>query len=257
MEVAVQKITFAHFSSLKAGDSFKNYSRSRGVCGIVVPVSGSAIYTFASGEKHTLAAGEIAVFSDKAAYSIQNLSDNDFMHYTVNFTLFDDVQFIDADFYTPKDIKPYIEYCKNLIAYTDVGDKLRAVAVLYNLLADTLDNLTNKNIESSRHKRVKPAIDFIECEYAKPITSDILAEKCIMSNTNFRRVFKSVCGVSPIEYLLRVRLERAKQLLLHTALTVEEVALQCGFNEVSYFSRLFKKRYNKSPLQYRDNKTES
>ena len=53
MEVAIQKITFAHFSSLKAGDSFKNYSHSRGVCGIVVPVSGSAVYTFSNGEEHT------------------------------------------------------------------------------------------------------------------------------------------------------------------------------------------------------------
>ena len=115
MEVAIQKITFAHFSSLKAGDSFKNYSHSRGVCGIVVPVSGSAVYTFSNGEKHTLTAGEVAIFSDKAAYFIQNLSDNDFIHYTVNFTLCNDVLFVDADFCTPDDIKPYIEYCKKLI----------------------------------------------------------------------------------------------------------------------------------------------
>lgn len=258
MDVSVQKITFAHFSSLAPGEDFKNYSRSRGVYGIVVPVSGSADYTFSDGEKHTLTAGEVAIFSDKSAYYIQNTSDEDFIHYTVNFTLCKGEEVLpEAEFYMPKDIYLYLDYCEKIVEFTDAGDKLRAVSVLYNLLADLLDNLTNNNFKNSRTKSIKAAIDYIECEYAKPITTDILAEKCIMSNTNFRRVFKTVCGVSPIEYLLRVRLERAQQLLLHTTLTVEEISFQCGFNEVSYFSRLFKKRYEKSPSQFRNNKTES
>ena len=88
--------------------------------------------------------------------------------------------------------------------------------------------------------------------YDKEITLDVLAQKCMMSNTNFRRVFKSVYGVSPIEHLIKIRLNRAKQLLLHTTLTVSEIATICGFNEVSYFSRIFKKRYSKTPLEYRN-----
>lgn len=58
-------------------------------------------------------------------------------------------------------------------------------------------------------------------------------------------------GCSPIEYLIRYRMEKAKELLIATDLTVTEIALSSGFETVSYFDRAFKKAFGTTPKAFR------
>ncbi len=77
------------------------------------------------------------------------------------------------------------------------------------------------------------------------------AERLNVTPTHFRRLFKRCCDISPQQYLIHHRLRLATQLLVTTRLQVGIIAEQVGLNSEFYFSRLFKKKYHLSPLQYR------
>lgn len=78
-----------------------------------------------------------------------------------------------------------------------------------------------------------------------------LARQLPMGYSSFRKAFKKYIGDSPNQYHLNLRLNRAKDLLTSTALNINEVADQTGFDSVFYFSKLFKKKNGMSPKFYR------
>jgi AraC-like DNA-binding protein len=83
--------------------------------------------------------------------------------------------------------------------------------------------------------------------------ADMAMELCVCKD-HFTRVFKSLKGVSPQDYVVRSRVECARTLLLNSNLTVSEIADQLGYSSVNFFSRQFKEQTGKSPLQYRRGK---
>ncbi|MDO5479350.1 MAG: helix-turn-helix transcriptional regulator, partial [Clostridia bacterium] len=68
-----------------------------------------------------------------------------------------------------------------------------------------------------------------------------------------RRIFKSAAKTSPIKYINYLRLEKAKNLLSESSLKVSEIAVQVGFSDSFYFSRLFKKETGVSPASFKKN----
>jgi ABC-type sugar transport system ATPase subunit len=78
-----------------------------------------------------------------------------------------------------------------------------------------------------------------------------IAESLFMSYDNFRRRFKAQIGLSPNRYIQKMKVEKAKELLLFTDLEVKEIAEQVGFADPYYFSRVFKEWEKKSPLRFR------
>ncbi|MBB6463750.1 AraC family transcriptional regulator [Flammeovirga kamogawensis] len=90
---------------------------------------------------------------------------------------------------------------------------------------------------------------------AKNIFEDLniedLAFLCSLSTSSFKRKFQTVYGTSPNKYITSKRLDKAQTLLKTTNLTISEVAYDCGFSDVSYFSKSYKKYYNSSPSELR------
>ena len=70
-----------------------------------------------------------------------------------------------------------------------------------------------------------------------------------MSLSSFKRKFNSVYGTTPNKYITSKRLEKAQSLLRFSDMLISEVAYDCGFSDVGYFSKLFKKYYNYSPSE--------
>ena len=58
--------------------------------------------------------------------------------------------------------------------------------------------------------------------------------------------------MTPVTYINKLRLSKAKTLLANTNLSIEQISLKCGFNEYSYFTRLFKKQFGQTPTNYRE-----
>lgn len=97
---------------------------------------------------------------------------------------------------------------------------------------------------------INRAVEFMHSNIGKKITIMDLSTAVRMSATHFMRIFKNETGKTPMEYLNRVRLERAKKLLTAGDKSVTEIAFECGFSSLSYLSARFRGFYGVSPLEY-------
>ncbi|MBR2467336.1 MAG: AraC family transcriptional regulator [Clostridia bacterium] len=80
-----------------------------------------------------------------------------------------------------------------------------------------------------------------------------LAKDCCLSEGRFSHLFKESVGTSPIKYIIELRINKAKELLAETVLSVKEIGCSVGIEDQNYFSRLFRKHAGMSPLEYRKN----
>lgn len=101
------------------------------------------------------------------------------------------------------------------------------------------------------HQAVELAIKFLESHFARPLRLNEIATAARLSPIYLERVFKRVTGSSPMAYLARLRVTRARHLLRQTGMTVKEVAGAVGFEEASYFTRVFRKIEGLPPMRYR------
>jgi AraC-like DNA-binding protein len=92
-----------------------------------------------------------------------------------------------------------------------------------------------------------PAVHYIEGHLAEKIAGEEMAQLCSMSPFRFSREFKEAFGMSFREYLVRLRLKEAARLLENPQARVTQVAYAVGFNDMSYFSRMFKRYFGVSP----------
>ena len=95
------------------------------------------------------------------------------------------------------------------------------------------------------------AKEIIEANLVGEISLTELARECCLSASHFSRAFRDTVGISPHQWLLRRRIEKAKQLLRNRQLSLSEVALDCGFADQSHFTRVFTKLSGTSPGAWR------
>lgn len=96
-------------------------------------------------------------------------------------------------------------------------------------------------------KRLEQAISYIDTHYSEKITLDEVAAAAYMSSNYFSSYFRKVTGISFSEYVTRIRISRARELLRDTDKSVMEIAMECGFHNISNFYRLYKKHVGKPP----------
>jgi len=95
---------------------------------------------------------------------------------------------------------------------------------------------------------------YIQENFGKPITIKDLAHNVALSESYFIKAFKSITNITPIDYLISIRLSNAKRYLAESTLSIVEISDICGFNDASYFSYYFKKKVGMTPSRYRTNK---
>ena len=98
-------------------------------------------------------------------------------------------------------------------------------------------------------------VEHINNHYDQEITLEDLSKILGLSVSQLNRKFKAAMGETPIQYLLKVRINKASDKLIKTGETVSEIAYECGFNNQTYFNKQFKKFTGKSPTQYRHENT--
>ncbi len=109
------------------------------------------------------------------------------------------------------------------------------------------DRLNNVQIASIRYyESILPALDSISANYAGRISVDELAALCRLSKYYFCRLFKQVTGQTVVAYVNRYRLKLADYLLRNRDATVSEIAQRCGFPDVNYFYRVYKKEFGRT-----------
>lgn len=102
-----------------------------------------------------------------------------------------------------------------------------------------------------KSERLMPALKYIHRYYQEPLTTRDMAACLHLSEPRFFALFKSVIGLSPGQYLQKVRLKKAQELLAVTEMRVHEIASHVGYEDPFHFSRIFRKNFNISPEQFR------
>lgn len=123
---------------------------------------------------------------------------------------------------------------------------------VYNILTKLGEFYNLKKIKSNKYNVISDGIQYLENDEDLSLSIKEIANMCNVSEVYFRRLFTEYAGVSPIKYKLDKKLYKATLLLRYENLPIAEVAERLGFVDPSYFIKVFKNKYNITPLQYRN-----
>jgi len=145
-----------------------------------------------------------------------------------------------------KSVEPYLTDFKTIkTLFLFEKKRLKIMSVFYNMLQGISSELRNSYgvlLRAMKHLE--------ENCFRADLSITELANKCNMSEVYFRKLFLAQMGVSPKQYILDIRIEKAKQLLSDGMLKVGAVAEKCGFTNQYHFSRIFRQKTGLTPSEY-------
>jgi YesN/AraC family two-component response regulator len=145
-------------------------------------------------------------------------------------------------------------YCDQLLKekntkdfqYSTISDNLLNILISYILrLSDDTKMIENTNTCN----QIK---DYLDKNYTSNKSIDDICRDLYINKYYLTHLFKDAMGVPPLKYMITKRITLAKELLSTTDLSVEEVALKCGYSDVTYFIKVFKKAEGITPIEYKD-----
>lgn len=132
----------------------------------------------------------------------------------------------------------------------EAGGWFRAALGRMTAAAPAEDGEHGQQPEDPASRQVELAIRWMNVQYPQPLSIENMAQSLGYHRTHLTKLFKQRTGMTPIEFLTNIRMERAKA-LLSKRWTIEQVASSVGYPDALYFSKLFKKRYGLSPTEYK------
>jgi AraC-like DNA-binding protein len=153
-----------------------------------------------------------------------------------------------------------IENIKETMAIMESATPINRIQSLLSILVQLsqIENykiansyLINSKLNNSGVARFQKVFSHIILNYAKQIDLDEVAEIANLSRTSFCRYFKGVSNKTYIEVIFEFRLEKACYLLSSTGLSIQQICFDCGFNDIPFFNKLFKKKFEMAPNAYR------
>jgi AraC-like DNA-binding protein len=152
-----------------------------------------------------------------------------------------------------KEVKQYTEALLTIYKGKSVVDRNLTRLKLYELLhliTTTDTGCFPEALATINNKQRRSLTEFMNANYSKPLSIEDYAYLTGRSVSSFRRDFIGHFGVTPKQWLIDKRLERAKELLLRNSTTVSQVALEVGYENFSHFVKAFHKKYGTSPKQF-------
>ena len=141
--------------------------------------------------------------------------------------------------------KSYMKDFNRLQSLSLFGEnRTEMMSIFYHML----HRLSSQN---SSCQVILPAIKYLENNYQNPnLTNKKLAEQCKLSEVYFRRVFTNYYNMSPKQFLIDIRINKAKQLLSEGAMKINVIASNCGFSNQYHFCRIFKEKTGLTRTEY-------
>jgi AraC-like DNA-binding protein len=157
-----------------------------------------------------------------------------------------------------KAIRDLVSQIINEYSQQQPGFELVVKACVYNLIVTLIRNHTERSLTETEYKNqkkniefLKNTMDYIQENYSQNIDVTTLARKSNMSYSYFCRVFKKTTGNSPIEYINRLRINRAIELIKENNRNISEIAVTVGFSDTNYFSRVFRQIKKITPTRFK------
>ena len=129
-------------------------------------------------------------------------------------------------------------------------DNMLQELIVRILQANALQTYTDSPKALSHSHRLAYVVEYIREHLDQPLRVDTLSEKACMSESHFYRVFKNELGLSPVDFINDERIKLATTLLQDPQHNIKDVYLACGFENRSYFNRVFKRKKHVSPGEY-------
>mgnify|MGYP004645383565 CR=1 FL=1 len=232
------------------GDLIHNNRPSHG---LAINLGGEKKYIFDGKKSFTVKKNDIIFLPKNSDYTVENLSPGDCL--AINFLISKEIP-----------AEPFVMHIKNHVktvsllisAEKDFREKkngymISCMAKLYSIISEMIHEYNLDYCFSSKRRMILPATDYIHNFYfEKEINIPYLSKICGINETYFRRIFKNCYGISPVKYINNLKLERAKEFLLQTEYSLNDVANLSGFNNLYWFCRFFKKEAGLTPTEYRN-----
>lgn len=132
-----------------------------------------------------------------------------------------------------------------------IGYKWQQKILFQQFLYEAFYDLNNPPQNYANINRIEKVLNYINDHYTKHINISYLCSMIKLSRGHFSKIFKTITGKTPIQYINQVRIEHGKDLLASTTLHIKDVARQTGFNDEFYFTRIFKQYEGCSPSEFK------
>lgn len=225
---------------------------------IGIALCGQANYTI-NNETFTVAQGGLILVPPCATRTARSVPEDPWHFITIGCRLHFADALTQAAFATlprhfPRVPEGILQKCRELAGIWNCQSRSRvlmAKGLIYEIFFDLLEHWDRQQHGSEHFDRISKAQDYIRRNYAGDISQSELAQLCGYSESHFRRLFRSVIGMSCTQYILSVRIGVAKNLLLSGTANVSEAAYLTGFSDIYHFSKMFKKVTGYAPSHYR------
>lgn len=228
--------------------------------------------------------GDIVILMPHVIHSIEQMDS----HYAEYFNIifhFSILEKVGESKCYEKYLKPFLTHEKNVNCYERKGTKLNTCLTpfILSLINNRRDSYTtceylvksnlfmimhylnqvcinadkNEVLLHSNYNKIKTALYHVQNSYAQNITIKQVAALCGFSESHFMKLFKELTGMSFTAYLVNYRLELSAKQLIESKQKIIDIATNCGFNNHSYFTRSFLKKYGLTPAKYRQTFTPS
>ena len=131
-----------------------------------------------------------------------------------------------------------------------VRPTLKLLRDMYGLLALVCESEKYRHFDSRSFETVRKGIEYLQKDGKQEYSVEEIARMCFITPAYFRRLFKEYTGTSPGAYRIGRKMERAKEIMEHSNLSVGDLAALLGYDDPSYFCRVFKKEVGVSPSEY-------
>ena len=242
----------------KAGSVFDAMNAPRPCFFLGAMLDGSAVFESALGNAEEVHEGDLIFIPQGSKYRSVWGNQSNNVYISLRFNFEPNKGFADPETLLVQKIED--TECKNLskklldayLFYTsEPKETLRALACFYDCLASILPRLKRAALPAN-DRRLAPAIDYIRTHLSEDTPASHLAALCSMSEPNLYLLFRKQMGETPVEYKNRLRIERAQQLLLlHSDMSIEQIADAAGYETAAYFRRRFKDFTGESPREFR------
>ncbi len=151
-----------------------------------------------------------------------------------------------------------LEYAKNVficLNKKEFGFEFRACSILSEIIICMMENDASKTafcVKKEREtERVRRMLSYIQMHYSENISIKQISDSAFISKRECLRCFKEIIKITPIQYVIELRISKAKQLLLETDMPIIDICMSSGFDDQSYFTKVFRKKTGLPPLKFR------